>query len=221
MNEDKTYYLHQLYPLQDQVLRVVSEADTSFYLTGGTAVSRVYLHHRFSDDLDLFVNWDKNYKQWCDQILALLSAQTDWQLEISTRQQYYTRVFVHQANLSLKIELINDVLSHVGGFQQHPVLGKLDSAENILANKLTALLGREEARDLADVWGLCTKLGLSIKDAIAGAQSKSSGISPVGLARRLCTATHKDWEQVRWINAPEPDQYLADLFRLGEGLVLV
>jgi len=27
-----------------------------FYLTGGTTLSRVYLHHRYSDDLEFFVN---------------------------------------------------------------------------------------------------------------------------------------------------------------------
>jgi predicted nucleotidyltransferase component of viral defense system len=27
-----------------------------FYLTGGTALSRAYLNHRYSDDLDFFVN---------------------------------------------------------------------------------------------------------------------------------------------------------------------
>lgn len=54
MAADSAYYLDQLYPLQDKVLRVITECDTDFYLTGGTALSRVYLHHRFSDDLDPF-----------------------------------------------------------------------------------------------------------------------------------------------------------------------
>jgi hypothetical protein len=50
---------------------------------------------------------------------------------------------------SLKIELINDVPAHVGELKEHPVLGRLDSAENILANKLTAVVDREEPKDLA------------------------------------------------------------------------
>jgi hypothetical protein len=32
-------------------VRLIEWAPTGFYLTGGTAVSRLYLHHRFSDDL--------------------------------------------------------------------------------------------------------------------------------------------------------------------------
>lgn len=51
---DARSYLEVLYPLQDRVLAVAALADTEFYLSGGTAASRGYLHHRFSDDLDFF-----------------------------------------------------------------------------------------------------------------------------------------------------------------------
>ncbi|MCD4795127.1 MAG: nucleotidyl transferase AbiEii/AbiGii toxin family protein [Bacteroidales bacterium] len=32
-----------------------------FYLTGGTALVRFYLNHRYSEDLDFFVNKRKKY----------------------------------------------------------------------------------------------------------------------------------------------------------------
>jgi hypothetical protein len=113
------------------------------------------------------------------------------------------------------------VASRVGDVREHTVLGRLDSPENILANKLTALIGREEPRDVADVWGLCTRLEPSINEAIRGAQSKSSGIYPVDLARRLCNTTKEDWEAVLWIEpAPDPSQFIADLRAIGESLIL-
>lgn len=52
---DARHYLDRLYPLQDRVLQSFAGIETGFYLSGGTAASRGYLHHRFSDDLDLFV----------------------------------------------------------------------------------------------------------------------------------------------------------------------
>ena len=130
------------------------------------------------------------------------------------------RLTVTEKDTLLKIELINDVPAHVGQIQQHPVLGRLDSAEDILANKITALVGREEPKDLADIWGFCCQMGLSVTDAIEGAQSKAAGISPVDLARLLCSATRSDWEVVRWIDALEVEQHIADLQRLGERLIL-
>ncbi|MEK6794959.1 MAG: nucleotidyl transferase AbiEii/AbiGii toxin family protein [Spirochaetota bacterium] len=45
-------YENTLYPLQNKVCRLVEESGTPFYLTGGTALSRCYYHHRYSDDLD-------------------------------------------------------------------------------------------------------------------------------------------------------------------------
>jgi hypothetical protein len=103
----------------------------------------------------------------------------------------------------------------------YPVLGRLDSAENILANKLTALFDRQEPKDLADVWGFCTRLRLSITQALEGAQSKAAGFFPVDLARIILGATRTDWELVRWIEAPDPERFLADLRALGEELLLL
>lgn len=72
MHED--YYQKNLYPLQDKVLQIVGAVDNNFYLTGGTALSRAYLHHRFSDDLDFFVNADETFKDQVEQIYSALMA---------------------------------------------------------------------------------------------------------------------------------------------------
>jgi hypothetical protein len=48
------YYNKVLYPLQNEVFPVFE--GSPFYLTGGTALSRGYYNHRYSDDLDYFVN---------------------------------------------------------------------------------------------------------------------------------------------------------------------
>jgi hypothetical protein len=221
MQVDKSFYFEQLYPLQDRVLQVINSQETGFYLTGGTAVSRVYLQHRFSDDLDLFVNFDPQFVEWSAQIIDILAQSAEWQVQVTLRQQYFARLLLTQDTVTLKIELINDVPSHIGAFRHHPILGRIDSAENILANKLTALINREAPRDIADIWGLCTKLGLSIQDAIEGANSKAAGLYPPDLARRLCTVTPKDWEQVLWIDPPDLDSYLAEVIALGEQLILV
>lgn len=219
--DEKRYYVEQLYPLQDQVLQAINRVDTGFYLTGGTALSRGYLQHRYSDDLDLFVNYDPNFALWSSLVIDRLIAHEEWVCEISIRQQFFVRILLKQHETTLKIELVNDVPARVGEVQTHPTLGRIDSADNILANKLSALVGRDEPRDIADVWGLCTKLGLSLKEAIDGAQSKATGIYPPDLARKLCTVTRKEWELIRWIDPPDSEQYIAELNALGERLIIV
>lgn len=218
---DSSYYFTELYPFQDDVLRLVREANTGFYLTGGTALSRGYLNHRFSDDLDLFVNFDTHFREWTERVIDTFWRLGNWSTDVILREQYYVRALLARNEVTLKLEMVNDVSSRVGYVSDHPILGKLDSAENILANKLTALIGLEEPRDLADIWGLSWKLGLSIMGAMTGAQSKSSGIYALDIARRLCDATRSDWEAVLWIDpAPNPDQYLLELQTLGQNLIM-
>jgi len=220
MEEQKSYYLEQLYPLQDKALQVIHAAKTPFYLTGGTPLSRLHLQHRYSDDLDLFVNHESEFLHWVSLIIDALATQDQWHCEISIRQQSFARLFLTQDEITLKIEMVNDVPSRVGDIQEHPTLGRIDTIENIFANKISALVGRDEPRDLADIWGLCIHLGLSLEDAIEGAHNKAAGIYPPDLAQKLCNVTEKEWELVRWTEPPPLDKYLADLNSLGESLLL-
>jgi hypothetical protein len=67
-----------------------------------------------------------------------------------------------------------------------------------LQHEVTALLDREEPKDLADIWGLCRLGGLGLRDALVGASSKAVGPPP-----------------------PPAGDFLRDLRALGEDLLLV
>jgi len=217
---DRERYDRFLYPFQDRVLAVFRDIETGFYLTGGTAASRGYLDHRFSEDLDFFVNDDERFGLWAERVTQTLAASSEWQTEVLLKEPRFVRLNLEQEPGSLKLEFVNDVPAHVGAIHEHPILGRLDSPENILANKLTALLDREEPKDLADVWGFCCRLGLSVVRALEDAHSKAAGLFPADLARVLLGANRSDWELVQWIEAPEPERYLAELRRVGEELLL-
>ncbi len=220
MNAD--FYLSRLYPFQDEVLRCIASCDTRFYLSGGTAVSRGYVAHRFSDDLDLFVNDDERFSLWADRIVGALAEAGGWRIAVLVREERFVRIHIDaRDDLNMKVEMVNDVPSHIGEVRTHATLGRIDSPENLLANKLTAIVDREEAKDLADIWGLTTKLGLSIERALDDAHSKAAGLFPPDLARVLLSASRSDWELIRWHDAPDPERYIADLHKLGQQLLLV
>jgi hypothetical protein len=221
MAGERDFYVTQLYPLQDRILARVAALDTGFYLTGGTAASRGYLHHRYSDDLDLFVNDDERFGLWAQRVVQALVDSGEWTVAVIQQEQRFVRLTVTAHAVVLKIEMINDVPAHVGPLKQDPVLGLLDSAENILANKLTAVVDRREPRDLADIWGFCCRLGLPCEAALENAQSKAAGLFPADVARALLSVTEADWRLVRWSEAPDPARFVADLKALGERLLLV
>lgn len=215
------YYFHTLYPLQDAVIAVLAGLETEFYLTGGTAASRLYLHHRFSDDLDFFVNDNPQFILWAERLIQALDKYPSWTCQVVNKDERFVRLVVQQSDNLLKLELINDVPAHVGEVQTHATLGRVDSAENILANKVTAVLGREEPKDLADIWGFCCQMGLPLPDALENAGSKAAGIFAPDLARVLFSASTTDWQAIRWINPPDSAKFVSDLHHLAEQILLV
>lgn len=219
MANNSAFYFDILYPFQDRAIQAINRADTGFYLTGRTAASRGYLQHRFSDDLDYFINDDNRFGLWVERIIQSLNK--EWKCEVTMKEERFARLNLVQKDLSLKIEMINDVPARVGDIQNHPILGRLDSAENILANKVTALLDREEPKDLADIWGFCCQKNLSLQAAITDAQSKAAGVFPADLGRALCSVQKADWESIRWIQAPPVETFISQLNQLGESLLLV
>lgn len=58
---------------------------------------------------------------------------------------------------------------------------RVDSPEEILANKLCALRSRSEVRDLVDVREL-EKAGFNLEDALSVAQKKDTGLTAAQLA---------------------------------------
>lgn len=173
------YYDNLLYPLQDKIIALFRESP--FYLAGGTALSRGYYQHRYSDDLDYFVNDHPDFLRVAERRLADLRKGFP-DMHIAHRSDNFIRLFV--ASERLIIEPINDVPAHIGNMSKHPVLGIIDSKENILANKITALVDRRMPNDVADIFFL-PRDGLSIKKALLDADSKAAGISPLleGLAK--------------------------------------
>ncbi|MCC7119210.1 MAG: nucleotidyl transferase AbiEii/AbiGii toxin family protein [Anaerolineales bacterium] len=213
-----SYYFDTLYPFQDRAIKIINQADTQFHLSGGTAASRAYLHHRFSDDLDYFVNDDSRFTLWTERLIQALNR--SYPCEVLLKEERFARFNLVEQDIALKIELINDVPARIGEIQNHPTLGRIDSAENILANKITALLDRNEPKDLADIWGFCFIKKMSVRKAITNAQSKAIGVFPPDLGRALCSATHADWQSIRWIQPPPVETFISDLNQLGESLLL-
>ena len=67
----------------------------------------------------------------------------------------------------------------------------LDPPEEILANKLCALLSRAEIRDLVDVWAL-ERAGYKVENALPGAALKDGGLTPAQLGWVLSEITLGD-----------------------------
>ena len=86
----KPYY-KDLYVIQDAVFAIIEDYD--FYLTGGTALSRFYLNHRYSDDLDFFVNQKDDFLAVVREIIAKIKSMFNLETRVMTED--FAQVFIH------------------------------------------------------------------------------------------------------------------------------
>lgn len=169
--KESRYYHLRLYPLQDEIFALLSDFwKVGFYLTGGTALSRFYYGHRFSEDLDLFfdgVNNDESrFKVLGAGLVDVLSK--DYDVEITLEAEFFKRMFL-KGKTEMKIELIFDPYKRAGNFQIiHGI--SVDSKKNIAANKLSAVSGRKMTKDFFDLFFLMKEI--SFDDAIRFSENK-------------------------------------------------
>lgn len=165
MDDIKKYY-EKLYKLQDKVLKVIFNNSNEFYLTGGTCLSRFYKAYRYSDDLDLFTNFSSRYSLELKILKQELSKKFDLTVEVES--QTFTRFLI---NKELQIDFVNDNVKRCGRvLQKDKIL--IDNIENILSNKLTAIIGRDNVKDIFDLYMIDRFYNLDYKKAIECAREK-------------------------------------------------
>ena len=199
---DPILYFEKFYRIQDHVLHLINAQTTDFYLTGGTALSRGYLHHRFSDDLDLFVNDDDRLRHLGKGSHRSASSRREPKCESTAARRTVCSADGDRRRSAIA-DRDGERCSRSHRRDHHSQCSRpIGQRRNILDNKVTGAIDRNEPKDLADIWGLCCKMSLPLKPAIHDASSKAAGIFPADLARVLCSAKAEDWQVVQWIDPP-------------------
>ena len=164
---------------QADLLDAFFRQEGRFFLTGGGALAGYHLGHRETHDLDLFTLSPAME----DGVRALRAAAKEtassWQ-DVRTAPEF-RRILLSRRDDSVIVDLVVEHAEQIR--PDKPLIGvvRVDPAEEIFANKVCALLGRSEIRDLVDVRAL-EGLGLSLADAIAAGQHKDAGLTPAQLA---------------------------------------
>jgi hypothetical protein len=208
----RDYYQNTLYPLQDKILKVIATLPVDFYLTGGTVLSRVYLNHRYSDDLDFFLNRSDIFKQQVEIIINKIS-QPGLKSEVIQADTDFTRIFVYEGNTLLKLDFINDVMYR----SETPVATTLyrltDTIGNILSNKITAL-SRQTPKDVVDIVYICQILAFEWPDIISDAGKKDMWVNPVEAAGILDEFSLSRLNEINWIHEIHNEQWFEEQLKV-------
>ena len=175
-----------LSPLQARLLRLLAVAVPEASLTGGGALAAFYTRHRTTRDLDLFFHGKGGLSGEPAAVEAALRS-AGIEIDVVQRAPAFHRLRATADGETTIIDLVADPVRQV----DPPRLNRLsadgpgevltDSPHEILVNKLSALLGRAEVRDLQDVEALIAS-GEDLRRGVEDAPLKDGGFSPLTLA---------------------------------------
>lgn len=165
--------------LQKDFLREFFRRENRFFLSGGAALVGFYFGHRTTLDLDLFTleNEVENGFRLVNEVAKELKANVE---SIQTAPDF-RRLLVRRDTEAVVVDLIREYVFQLEPEKREINGIRIDSPEEILANKLCALLSRSEIRDLVDVREL-EKAGFNLEDALSAAQRKDTGLTAAQLA---------------------------------------
>lgn len=158
-----------LYDLQDRVLDTVFKTEQVFYLTGGTCLNRFYYEKRYSDDLDFFTHNDRDFNRGFRAIRKVLKDNFSIvQEEVTSRD--FIRIKIDG---SLQVDFVNDRVERYGELVYLDNGYIIDNCKNIFANKITAVIGRDNPKDIFDLYLLDKFNDFDFKELLEVAHKKA------------------------------------------------
>jgi hypothetical protein len=201
--------INKLSQLQLDFLTAFFGRENRFFLSGGAALTGFYLGHRETHDLDLFTL--DNVVEAGASTIAEIARQWEATVEPLQTAPDFRRLLFRRGDEAIVIDLVREFVPQ--RIPEKPIINgiRVDPPEEILANKLCALLSRSEVRDLVDVRAL-ELAGHKIDDALAAATAKDTGLTAAQLAWVLSQIEFGDDLKVPGdVSVAELRQYLADL----------
>ena len=222
MTSPSQYYEKNLYPLQDGVMNTLSKCGVRFFLTGGTALSRAYYNHRYSDDLDFFVNNDDDYENQVKEVFIKLKEngyfwdpQTDF---ISNKTFTSFKVRWNKTDTILKLDFVNDLAVHFGDLVRTDIYYRTDSIRNILSNKLSAIF-RFAAKDVADIREIALHENINWSEIINEARQKEAGLELIYISDILTGMPESQFNTIAWVRNPGWVQFQTDIKRIVTDMI--
>lgn len=165
--------------LQIEFLEKFFAHENRFFLTGGAALAGFYLHHRQTEDVDLFTLEDEIEDGF--RLVKKVAREMGASVEPLQTSPDFRRLLLARGESAIVVDLIHERVYQIDR-DKNVINGiRVDTTEEILANKLCALLSRSEVRDLVDVRAL-ELAGNPIASALAAAAKKDTGFTPAQLA---------------------------------------
>ena len=163
-------------PLKRDILKEWFKEEQRFFLTGGSALGLFYLDHRLSYDLDFFSSEPVETKEIQNLILKVAKSIGAESETIRTSPDFHRFLFIRGEDKEI-IDVVVDRAPQLEVEKTQIGSIRVDTIREIIANKLSALPGRAELKDLVDLYYL-EKKGYNLISAVPDAIQKDVGWEP-------------------------------------------
>ena len=174
-----------LKPIQEEILRIFAllSDSSAFYLTGGTALSAFYLHHRVSEDLDIFTGQEKLItsvgNKFKDKLLK-----ANFQVEVVREFSSFLELVATKKE-TIRVQLALDSPFHLGKPKITELGILVDTFLDIAVNKLLAIFGRWEVRDFVDLYFILKENLFNFDELLKKGEEKDPGLDEYYLSLAL------------------------------------
>ena len=169
--------------LQWEFLSLFFQGAPPFFLTGGTALSAFYLHHRYSEDLDLFTLDSDAFDRVPLYVADTATRLTASVASLQTAPQFH-RYRLSRKGKSVIVDFVREVVPQISEEKNRFEGILVDTLDDITANKICTVVSRAEIKDYIDLYFLA-RAGYPLENYIELAQRKDAGVSQAMLAYLL------------------------------------
>ncbi len=161
----------ELTPLQKETLILFSKSPLKdkFYWTGGTLLSFYYMHHRRSEDIDFFTNEKFNFEEvnnFAESLKEPLHLKNIESNKIYDRWEFFLK-----NKDKLKVEFVLYDHKRLKPTKKWRNM-QIDSLEDMATNKTMALIGRNDPKDLVDMYFILSKRKFRIQTLLKWVNKK-------------------------------------------------
>lgn len=180
-----------------------------FYFTGGTPLAAFYLHHRLSEDIDLFIEdaevplrFVTSFIKKAQKELGIQKADYTNFLGLHSFQLYFSKTNI------LKVDFNYYPFPRIERGMKYKNI-EVDSILDIAVNKVHTIAMKPRARDFIDIYFIIKEKGYKFNDLLKKAKIKFDWhIDPLQLGSRLLMAKEvKDFP--RMIKKIQPQEWQA------------
>jgi len=159
-----------------------------FYLSGGTALSEYYLHHRLSEDLDFF-----SLEEVSPKTIQIIFRKIKQKINLQkvVYQQSFNRnlFYLHFSGEVIKTEFTYYPFEQIEQPKKIDKL-KIDSLIDIAVNKADTIVTRPRSRDFIDLYLILKKKQWEFNDLLKAARIKFDIYSdPLHMVQQLIEVT--------------------------------